>query len=455
MIKPEAIHSIESEQSVLGGLLLNNSALDRVADKLRTEDFYRHEHQLIYKSICDLDGESKPFDFLTTSEHLSSLGVLERCGGMAYLAGLANNTPTTANITSYAQIVRDKATERSLISVSTKIHEIVYGDGLTRDKLDKAQSLVLAVADDRASSGPLTAKEVMPEVLNEIERRMNTPGLLGTETGFTDLDQKTSGLQDGDLILIAGRPSMGKSTIASNIAEHVVLNSKKTALIFSMEMSREQVLMRSISSVGRIDFQHVRTAKLRDEEWSRLTTASANLIRSNLIIDDSPALTVMEVRARARRVKREHGLNLIVVDYLQLMAGEGENRVNEVAAISAGLKAIAKELKVPVIALSQLNRGVENRTNKRPVMSDLRDSGSLEQDADVILFLYRDEVYNSDSPAKGTAEIIIGKQRNGPIDTVRLVFHGHMVRFDNYVGGPIIDNNAPRKWKGGMDDEQF
>jgi len=452
MTKHEPIASIASEQSVLGGLLLNNSAFDRVADKLRAADFYRHEHRLIYQAICDLDGESKSFDFLTVAERLDANGQQIAAGNLAYLASLANNTPSTANISAYAQIVLDKATERALVIASMKIGEIVYGDGMTRDKLDQSQALVMAIADDRASSGPMTVREAMPAVLDEIERRMKEPGLLGLSSGFVDLDRKTSGFQPSDLILVAGRPSMGKTTFAMNIAEFAVLHEKKTALVFSMEMSREQVLMRSIASTAKIDFQNVRTAKLDDHEWPRLTHASADLIRSKLVIDDSPALTVMEVRARARRVKREHDLHLIVVDYLQLMSGEGENRVNEVANISAGLKAIAKELKVPVIALSQLNRGVESRNNRRPVMSDLRDSGSLEQDADVILFLYRDEVYDPESPARGTAEIIIGKQRNGPIDTVRLTFIGNQVRFDNYSGEPISGRPPPKRYRGGMDE---
>lgn len=449
----EAIASIESEQSVIGGLMLDQLAWERVADRVSADDFYRHEHVLIYQAIADLIDAGQPVDTLTVSEFLERRQELKKIGGLAYLAALANNTPSAANIAAYAKIVRDKATERRLLTAANEITSLVYGEGLTRDKLDRAQSAVMQIADQRASSGPMTVREAMPAVLNELERRMNTPGLLGLSTGFVDLDAKTSGLQPSDLILVAGRPSMGKTTLAMCVAEHVALNEKTTALIFSMEMSREQLLMRSIASVGRIDFQSVRTAKLSDLEWARLSASAADLIKSNLIIDDTAALTVMDVRARARRVKREHGLGLIVIDYLQLMSGAGENRTAEITHISAGLKALAKELSVPVVALSQLNRGLEQRTNKRPAMSDLRDSGALEQDADVILFLYRDEVYNEDSPAAGTAEVIIGKQRNGPIDTIRLAFNGRMVRFDNYIGGAISDRALPNKrWTGGMDD---
>jgi replicative DNA helicase len=434
-------HSIQGEQSVLGGLMLDNATWDQVADMLVEEDFYRKEHRLIFAAIAGLAEQSQPFDLVTIAETLERRASLEDAGGLPYLVTLAEETPSAANIKSYAGIVREYSVMRQLISVGTEISDSAFHpEGRdSAELLDNAETKVFAIAEQRSKGGggfsPI--KSLLTKAVDRIETlfQQDEP-ITGLSTGFNDFDAMTSGLQPADLIIVAGRPSMGKTTFAMNIAEHVAIQSKKAVAVFSMEMPGDALAMRMMSSLGRIDQLRVRTGKLEDDEWPRLSSAVSMLAETQLFIDDTPALTPTEVRARSRRLKREHkDLGLIVLDYLQLMQapGEGDNRTGEISAISRALKALAKELDVPVIALSQLNRSLEQRTNKRPIMSDLRESGAIEQDADLIVFIYRDEVYNEDSSDKGMAEIIIGKQRNGPIGTTRLTFLGQYTKFENYI----------------------
>ncbi|MBI3343942.1 MAG: replicative DNA helicase [Gammaproteobacteria bacterium] len=433
-------HSIEAEQSLLGGLMLDNSAWDQIADIVDEEDFYRRDHRLIFRAIRELANHSNPYDVVTLSDWLKNLGELDQAGGLAYLGTLANNTPSAANIKSYAHIVRERSVLRQLAQVGTEISNSAFKpEG--RDSielLDEAEKRVFAIAEQGAHGKRSFAniKHLVARAMERIDTLFQSDSpLTGIATGFTDLDDMTSGLQNADLVIVAGRPSMGKTSFAMNIAEHAAIKGQLPVAIFSMEMPAEQLALRMLSSLGRIDQHKVRTGKLEDEDWPRLTSAVGILAEAKMFIDDSPALTPTELRARARRLKREHGLGLIVIDYLQLMQGSGnkENRTNEISEISRSLKALAKELNVPVMALSQLNRNLEQRPNKRPVMSDLRESGGIEQDADIIVFIYRDEVYNEDSPDKGSAEIIIGKQRNGPIGTTRLTFLAQYTRFENFV----------------------
>jgi replicative DNA helicase len=435
-------HSIQAEQSVLGGLMLDNQTWDSVADKVVEEDFYRRDHKLIFRAIAQLAEKQDPFDVITLSETLEATGELINIGGLAYLGMLAKDTPSAANIVAYANIVRDRSVLRQLIHVGTDISDSAFNpDGRnTADLLENAERRVFEIAEQRqrGQGGFSSIKSLLAKAVDKIETLYELDGnITGASTGFNDLDEKTSGLQPSDLIIVAGRPSMGKTTIAMNMAENVALKSGMPVAVFSMEMPGEALAMRMMSSLGRIDQHKVRTGKLDDEDWPRLTSAINMLAETKLFIDDTPALTPTEVRSRARRLTREHGqLGLIVLDYLQLMQSpsSGENRVQQISDISRGLKALAKELNVPVIALSQLNRNLEQRPNKRPVMSDLRESGAIEQDADLIIFVYRDEVYNEESPDKGIAEIIIGKQRNGPLGTVRLTFMGQFTRFENFAG---------------------
>jgi len=446
--------NLNAEQSVLGGVLLDGQAWDRVAGLLTEEDFATREHKLIWNAMEQLGAQGQPLDVLTLDSWLTKHGQDKAAGGLGYLGSLANNTPSAANIEAYAKLVRDASIERQLMSASATIADLVKGDGETREKLDAAQAAIMQIADNSAS-GPLTAAQILPGVLDQIEIRAKSGGgLIGLPTGYDDLDDITHGLQPGDLIIVAGRPSMGKSTLAMNIAEHVAVKERKTSLVFSLEMSKESLMLRSIASLARLDHEFVRSGQLADDAWPRMTVAVSSLAEAKLLIDETPALSVLEMRSRARKVKRQHGLDLIVVDYIQLMRGAGENRNLEITHISAGLKAIAKELNVPVIALSQLNRSVEQRQDKRPMMSDLRESGAIEQDADVIAFVYRDEVYNGDSVAKGTAEILIRKQRNGKPGMVRLAFLGHLCRFDSYAGPAIEDRPPPsRRYEGGFNPE--
>jgi replicative DNA helicase len=436
-------HSVEAEQSVLGGLLLENDALDKIADILTADDFYRHDHRVIYEHISRLIEHSKPADIVTLAEALESTAQLAGVGGIAYLGALAQNTPSAANIRRYAEIVRGRAVMRQLVQVGSGIAESALspqGKDVAQ-LLDEAEAKIFEIAEGghRNSQGFVDIKTILPQVADRIDQlfqRDNASDVTGIPTGFTDLDSMTSGLQPGDLVIVAGRPSMGKTAFSLNIAENVALDTGLPVAVFSMEMAATQLAMRMIGSVGRLDQHKMRTGRLEDEDWVRLTTALGKLNDAPLFIDESAGLNALEVRARARRLHRQCGkLGLIVLDYLQLMSATrtGENRATEISEISRSLKALAKELDVPVVALSQLNRGLEQRPNKRPVMSDLRESGAIEQDADVILFIYRDEVYNPDSQDKGTAEIIIGKQRNGPIGTVRLTFLGEHTRFENFA----------------------
>ncbi len=435
-------NSIQSEQSVLGGLMLDNMTWDSVADKIGEHDFYRKDHQLIFRTIAKLAEAQTPFDVITISEALEATGDLESIGGLPYLGMLARDTPSAANIVSYANIVRDRSVLRQLIHVGTNIADSAFNtEGRsTAELLEEAEREVFKIAEQRqrGQGGFIGIKPLLAKAVDKIEMLFEQEGhITGAATGFTDLDDLTSGLQPADLIIVAGRPSMGKTTIAMNMAENVAIKSGKPVAIFSMEMPGDALAMRMMSSLGRIDQHKVRTGKLEDDEWPRLTSAISILGETKMFIDDTPALTPTEVRARARRLTREHGqLGLIVLDYLQLMQSpsSGDNRVQQISDISRGLKALAKELDVPVVALSQLNRNLESRPNKRPMMSDLRESGAIEQDADLIIFVYRDEVYNEDSPDKGIAEVIIGKQRNGPLGTVRLTFLGQYTRFENYAG---------------------
>lgn len=431
-------HSLEAEQSVIGGLMLVNRAWDDIADIINEQDFYRHDHALILRSIYALSEEGQPYDLVTVSEWLGARGELDSIGGLAYLSILANDTPTAVNIKAYANIVREYSILRSLIQVGNEISASAYNsEGKPSKQLvDEAERKVFLIADQRAGNrqGFEAINELLGRAVKRVEEMYRSDTTLtGIATGFTDFDAKTSGLQKSDLIIIAGRPSMGKTSFAMNLAENAALHNNNSVAVFSMEMPGEQLALRMMSSLGRIDSHSLRTGKLDDQDWPRLISSVSMLSKAKLFIDDTAALTPTELRAKTRRLKREHGLDLVIVDYLQLMqvGGSTENRATEISEISRSLKALAKELEVPIVALSQLNRSVEQRPDKRPVMSDLRESGSIEQDADVILFIYRDEVYNDESADKGIAEIIIRKQRNGPIGTVRLSFLGQYTRFEN------------------------
>ncbi|HDZ9460010.1 TPA: replicative DNA helicase [Vibrio cholerae] len=442
-------HSLEAEQSVIGGLLLDNERWDTVSEHVMTQDFYSRPHRLIFDGVKSILEAGKPLDLITLSEYLEQREQLEDVGGFAYLADLAKNTPSAANINAYAEIVAERALVRNLIGVANEIADAGYDPQgrNAEDLLDLAESKVFAIAEARTSEneGPKNVDSILERTLERIELLYKTPqdGVTGVNTGFTDLNKKTAGLQGSDLIIVAARPSMGKTTFAMNLCENAAMEQDKPVLIFSLEMPAEQIMMRMLASLSRVDQTKIRTGQLDDEDWARISSTMGILMeKKNMYIDDSSGLTPTEVRSRARRIAREHGgLSLIMVDYLQLMRVPAltDNRTLEIAEISRSLKALAKELNVPVVALSQLNRSLEQRADKRPVNSDLRESGSIEQDADLIMFIYRDEVYHPDSPLKGTAEIIIGKQRNGPIGSVRLTFQGHYSRFDNYAG-PVFDD---------------
>ena len=435
-------HSIEAEQSVLGGLLLSAEAWDAVAETVSPSDFYRPDHRLIFKQIAKLAEASEPVDVITVADKLEASGELDAAGGLNYLAELAKNTPSASNIRAYGQVVNERASLRKLIEAAQDIAESGFNpEGRTSDALiDEAERLIMQISEQGPKAGgPQEVNPLLETALERIEELFNSGGdITGLSTGFTDLDKMTSGLQPSDLVIVAGRPSMGKTSFAMNLVENAVLAQDKPILVFSMEMPAEQLVIRILSSVGKIDQTRIRNGKLEQEDWPKLSAAVTKLKDVPLLIDDTAALTPTELRSRARRVQREHGqLGMIMVDYMQLMqvAGSSEGRTAEISEISRNLKAIAKEFNCPMVALSQLNRSLEQRPNKRPVNSDLRESGAIEQDADVIMFIYRDEVYNEDSPDKGTAEIIIGKQRNGPIGTARLAFVGQYTRFDNLARG--------------------
>ncbi len=443
-------NSIEAEQSLLGGLMLDHKSWDKVADVVTASDFYRKDHRLIFAAIATLAESANPSDVVTVSEWLDNNNQLDEAGGLEYLATLANETPGAANARSYAKILRERSMLRSLITAGNEISGAAFStDGRSAAEIvDEAERLVFQIAESgaRGKSGFKALKEILPEAVDRIDLLHQSDGdITGISTGYTEFDKLTAGLQPGDLIIIAGRPSMGKTTLAVNIAENAAIGSKVPTAIFSMEMPSQQLAFRMISSLGRVDQTHLRTGRFPDEDWSRINTAVQLMSEAPIFIDDTPGLSPMEIRARARRLQREHGLGLIVIDYLQLMTvpGNKENRATEISEISRSLKALAKELSVPVIALSQLNRSVEQRTDKRPVMSDLRESGAIEQDADLIVFIYREEVYNQDTPRKGIADIAIAKQRNGPIGDFPLTFVGRYTKFENWVPDTYSDEGYP------------
>jgi replicative DNA helicase len=444
-------HSIEAEQSVLGGLLIDNSAWDRAGDLLNDSDFYRHEHRLIYAAIGALVNQAKPADVITVFEQLQSLGKAEDCGGLVYLNALAQSVPSAANLRRYAEIVRERAVLRKLVATSDEIATAAFNPQgrQVSEILDEAESKIFKIGEEgsRSRQGFLSMDTLVVQLIDRVNELAENGAeeVTGVRTGFYDMDKMTAGLQPGDLIVLAARPSMGKTAFALNIAENVAVNEGLPVVVFSMEMGAAQLALRMVGSLGRIDQGRLRTGKLQDDEWGRLTETVEKLSKVSVFIDEGSALSPSELRARARRQARQCGqLGLIVVDYLQLMSGSGgsseENRATVIGEISRGLKSLAKELKCPVIALSQLNRSVETRTDKRPMMSDLRESGAIEQDADVIMFIYRDDYYNKmdgPTPSKepGVAEIIIGKQRNGPTGTVRLAFLKPLTKFENMAPG--------------------
>ncbi len=437
-------HSVEAEQAVLGGLMLDNRRFDEVSEVITAADFYRQDHRLIYAAVERLASESEPLDVVTLAEYLERAGDIEDAGGLSYLAELAEKTPSAANIRAYAQIVAERSILRQLIEVSGGIVDSAFNpQGRTSSELlDEAERNVFRIAESRTNegSGPKPINPILTQALTRIEELFESGDkVTGLTTGFSDLDEWTSGMQPSDLVIVAGRPSMGKTTFAMNIVENALLSTGEPILVFSMEMPADSIVMRMLSSLGRIDQTRMRSGKLEEEDWPRLTSAVSLLKDKPLYIDDTPGLSPTEMRSRARRIARENGgkLGLIMVDYLQLMRvpGNTEGRTAEISEISRSLKGLAKELSCPVVALSQLNRSLEQRPNKRPVNSDLRESGAIEQDADVIMFVYRDEVYNEDTQDKGIAEIIIGKQRNGPIGTVRLAFIGKFTKFEDLAHG--------------------
>ncbi len=441
-------YSLQAEQSVLGGLMLDAGAWERIADRINEADFYRKEHRLIFRAIQELVEDNSPCDGVTVAEVLEKRGQLQAVGGLTYLASLVEATPSAANITAYAAIVRERAILRQLAHVGNEIADAAFNPAgrSVGELLEEAEQKVFHIADQRqrGDGGFKAIKHLLVAAVDRIERlHEQGSSVTGVSTGFLDLDRMTAGLQPADLVIVAGRPSMGKTAFAMGIAEHVAIKERLPVAVFSMEMPGDHLAMRMLSSLGRIDQHRLRIGQLEDDEWPRMTSALNILAGTSLFIDDTPALTPVELRARSRRLAREHGkLGLVVIDYLQLMQapGAGDNRVAEISEISRSLKGLAKELHTPVLALSQLNRNLEQRPNKRPVMSDLRESGSLEQDADLILFIYRDEVYHEDSPDKGIAEIIIAKQRNGPIGMVRLTFLGQYTRFEDFTKDPYAED---------------
>jgi replicative DNA helicase len=441
-------HSVEAEQSLLGGLLLDNQAFDKIADLVTADDFYRDDHRRLFRHVAKLVEQGKPADVVTVAESVEASEDKDRTGGPAYLGSLAQNTPSALNIRRYAELVRERSVQRRLAQVATEIAESALGNSGkdVGQLLDEAETRILEVGE-KGQRGTQGFEEIQPVLARVFERidhlyhQENKSDVTGVPTGYIDLDEKTAGLQPGDLIIVAGRPSMGKTALALNMAEHVAVDNGLPVAIFSMEMGATQLAMRMLGSIARVDQHKMRTGRLADDEWSRLSSAMERLHNAPIFIDETGALNSLELRSRARRMRRQCGkLGMVMVDYLQLMSasndGQGENRATEISEISRGLKALAKELQTPVVALSQLSRAVEQRNDKRPMMSDLRESGAIEQDADVILFIYRDEVYFPEKPeGKGRAEIIIGKQRNGPIGKVDLAFLGQYTRFENLARG--------------------
>jgi replicative DNA helicase len=442
-------HSIEAEQSVIGGLMLDNNAWDKVSELLSESDFHRTEHQIIFKTLQNLSRRNQPFDVITVSDELKNQNKINSIGGEVYLFELTRNTPTASNIAAYAEIVRERSIRRKLIESAGNIANLAFNpDGREiKEIVDSAEREIFTIAEQRSrGQGPVDISAILAQASDKIDDLYHSDKTVtGIATGFLDLDEITSGLHKGELTIIAGRPSMGKTSFAMNIAENVSIKNTKPVLVFSLEMPNESLAMRMISSLGRIDQKKVRTGKLTDDDWPRLNQAIDFLSETPLFIDDTPSLSPAELRARARRLAKSKGeLGLIIVDYLQLMQIPGiraENRVAEISEISRSMKSLAKEMNVPVIALSQLNRGLEQRQDKRPLMSDLRESGAIEQDADVILFVYRDEVYNENTTNKGIAEIIIAKHRNGPIGKISLTFLGQYTKFENYLAQQFTLND--------------
>jgi len=434
-------NSLEAEQSLLGGLMLDNSAWENLSGRVSGADFYRPDHRLIFAAIGALADANRPFDAVTLSEFLQNRDELADTGGLGYLGTLVKDTPSAANIVAYADIIRERALLRELIQAGNEIAGSAYRpDGRSgRELVDSAEQQVFEIAQrgERHGSGFVALREVLNATIDRLDELHRAGGdITGVSTGYTQFDKMTAGLQPGELIIIAGRPSMGKTTLAMNIAENASFGQDKTATaIFSMEMATEQLALRLVSSLGRINQSHLRNGRFSDDDWPAIHGAFQQMQEAPVFIDDTPALTPTEIRARSRRLKRQSDIGLIIVDYLQLMqvAGTTENRATEISEISRSLKALAKELRVPIIALSQLNRSVEQRTDKKPVMSDLRESGAIEQDADVIVFIYREEVYDSDTPRKGIADISIAKQRNGPTGDFPLTFRGEFTRFENFA----------------------
>lgn len=428
--------SYEAEQSVIGGLLLENRAWDHVADILTAEDFFFARERILYQAISELSESGTPYDPVTISEWLGTRDLLDDAGGLAYIGTLAKNTPSAANIRHYCKIVKDYSSRRQLMRIGSEIINDATEAENVADAIDNAQALTMGIGEKSASKAPQSAGDLVKAALADIDQRMLNRGhISGISTGLADIDRRHDGLQPGDLVIVAGRPSMGKTTLAMNFAENVSLNGG-SSLIFSMEMPSKQLIQRSLASVGRFNLQSLRHGDMSDEEQNALTAATGRLSAANMHIIDMPAMSPMAVRTMARRHKRQHGLDLVVVDYLQLMQAQksgAQNRAEEIAVISRGLKSLALELNVPVVALSQLSRALEQRPNKRPIMSDLRESGAIEQDADVIIFLYRDEVYNPDTPDAGICEAHTAKFRNGAIGTDRLTSNLHMCRFDNFI----------------------
>lgn len=441
--------NLEAEESVLGGILLDPDALDRIIEVMSAADFYRDAHRTIFETMLALSERGEPIDLITLSDALKARGQLPQVGGATFLAELGDKVPSAANVAHYARIVRDKAVLRSLIRVSGEIVGRCYDSQDDIEQfLDEAERLIYDVSEQRIRPAFFKVGDMIMDTIKTVEQLYERKEMVtGVPTGFLDLDQKTAGLQPADLVIIASRPSMGKTAFALNIAQYVALQTNATVGVFSLEMAKEQLVMRLLCAEARVDNAKVRAGYLAERDFPRLAMAAGRLAEAPIFIDDTPGLNVLELRAKARRLKREHDLGVVIVDYLQLMRGldqKQENRVQELAEISRGLKALAKELQLPVVALSQLNRQVETRGDKRPIMSDIRESGSIEQDADVILFLYRDEMYHADSADEGTAEIIIGKQRNGPIGTVRLAFRSEYTRFENLAGNfaDVADGEA-------------
>ena len=440
--------NVEAEQSVLGAILLDNNALNKALEILNPDDFYKEAHKRIFKTILDLNERNETIDLITLTDYLKGRNELEQVGGASYLTSLVNSVPTAANVRQHSKIIHEKALLRNLINVATEIVTQGYeGSGRVEDLLDQAESSIFGISERKIRPSFVPLKEIVKGSFETIERLYERKErVTGVPTGFTDLDEITSGLQPSDLIVIAGRPSMGKTSLALGIAQYAGIEKRLTTAVFSLEMSKEQLVMRMLCSEGRVDAHKLRSGYLGRADWPKLTTAAGRLTEAPIFIDDSPALSVLEMRAKARRLKAERGLDLIIVDYLQLMRGRGEadTREQEISEISRSLKALAKELHLPVVALSQLSRAVESRTDRRPVLADLRESGAIEQDADVVIFIYRDEIYRQTDENKGLADIMISKQRNGPVGIRKLAFIDRYTRFENLERGHEHEEEASR-----------